>query len=107
MPGTAGGGGTGAADKGVDRMTQQAVKGRKQHTCHWCRNVIRKGDKYTRITVFPGEEPFISDVPAQVKYCSGCMPLPAYMGAAAADDARTMGGGDPAGAGYHTRDRPF
>jgi len=44
-------------------------KSRKEHKCYACDKIILKGKIYKTITLFPHEEPYLSDFPIQKAFC--------------------------------------
>jgi len=53
-------------------MYHQKQKAIKRYDCYNCNRVIEKGEEYGRTTIFPHEDPYISDWPYQGTFCKEC-----------------------------------
>jgi hypothetical protein len=54
---------------------EKVYKARKIHLCYSCLKPIDKGERYTRSTLFPSEEPMISSKPVNVPFCYKCIEI--------------------------------
>ena len=54
-------------------MKYKFRKAKNDYKCYGCKNNILKSQNYWSVTLFPKEEPRLSDVPITEKFCLKCI----------------------------------